>query len=296
MRLHFYKLHIGGNSFVLIDDIKNIKPNEFEKISISICSRRFGIGASGCIFFDEQNNLRIYNHRGEKENDACDALICAARFAFDSGKINRDDKGNKKIIFNTNHGEKTLDIISSREFKLNLGTPFSFISGNILSSDKCDCMDTFLIDDKPICVSAIHLIENNIVILNPEQSNYSFFEFYLKMQKSFQRKKIYLTFARSITKETISVRTLHHGLSTVCTSSACALISSFYANRTNKDAVCIFEHGKPNLWTQQNKLREDKDNSRKLSVFWDTKINEVIVIGTGGYLFEGFFDYEEINA
>lgn len=291
MRLHFYKLQIGGNNFILIDDTKNILPSEYDKISITLCSRRYGIGASGCMFLTNDNSLQIFNHRGQKESDATDALLCAARFAFDSGRINRDSSRNNTINFFTNYGEKKLNIISSREFEINLGTPFSFISGKILTHENNDCLKTFYIENRPICISAIHLIQNTLVALNSNIENFSFFEFYLKLQKNFNSKKIFLTFARNITKETITLRTLHHGLSTICTSAASAVISSWYNGGSNKDAICVFEHGNPNLWTQQNKLQEDTDASRRIAVLWDTQNNNLKVIGTGGYLFEGYFDY-----
>lgn len=296
MRIHFYKLHLGGNSFILIDDISNIPSKDFDKISKLLCNRKFGIGGSGCLFLDKDNNLYIYNHKGYSESQATDALFCAARFAFDSGRINKNGKNKKSILFNTNIGKKELNIISSREFEINLGTPFSLFNENILTDKKADCMDSIFIEDKKIAVFGIHLIQDNIVLLNSDISDFSFFEVYLKMHKSLNNKKTYLTFARNITKETLSLRTLHHGLSTICSSSAAALIASYFAGTCNKAAVCTFEYGSPNLFVQQNNLKLDVDNSRKLTILWNTDKNELRAIGSGGYLFEGFFDYEEKNA
>lgn len=296
MRLHFYKLHLGGNSFILIDNITDIPIKEFEKISKVLCSRKFGIGASGCLFLDKDNNLYIYNHKGYSESQATDALLCAARFAFDSGRINKIGKNKKSIIFNTNIGKKELNIISSREFEISLGTPFSLFNDNVLTQEKANCMDSIIIDGRKISVFGIHIIQDNIVLLNSHVNDFSFFEVYLKMHKSLNNKKTYLTFARNITKETLSLRTLHHGLSTICSSSAAALITSYYAGTCNKDAICTFEYGNPNLFVQQNNLKLDLDNSRKLTVLWNTEKNELKAIGSGGYLFEGFFDYEDKNA
>ena len=67
MRIHFYKLHLGGNSFILIDteSEKDLKLSEYPEISKSICNRRYGVGASGCIFLDEKNNIFVNSYAYE---------------------------------------------------------------------------------------------------------------------------------------------------------------------------------------------------------------------------------------
>ena len=74
MRIHFYKLHLGGNSFILIDteSKKDLKLSEYPEISKSICNRRYGVGASGCIFLDEKNNMRVYRPDGTECADFYD--------------------------------------------------------------------------------------------------------------------------------------------------------------------------------------------------------------------------------
>src|SRR5574344_1726776 len=107
MRIHFYKLHLGGNSFALIDteQEKELKPSMFSDLSRTICNRRYGVGASGCIFLDEKSNLQVFLPNGNEEIEFYDALFCAARYAFDSGRLTRDNSGESQISFNTLKGK-----------------------------------------------------------------------------------------------------------------------------------------------------------------------------------------------
>lgn len=295
MRLHFYKLQIGGNTFCLIEDeqIETLKPADLQNLSIKLCNRRFGVGASGCMLLSKDNTLRVYNPSGEMSSDASDAYMCAARFAFDSGKVTRLPDGSNAIVFKTLKGDVKLNVISSREFSLDLGSPFSLVSGKLLTPDSSGSIENYTIDEKPICLSGIHIKQSVLVAFPTSQKSFSFFEFYLKLRHSFQKQKVYLVFAHPITKETISIRTLKHGLSTSCASAAAALIASWYAGSCDKAAVCTFEYGSPSIWQQQEKLSADKDDSKKITILWE---NEIRAIGTGGYLFEGYYDYEVKNA
>ena len=71
MGIHFYKLHCGGNSFVLVDTTEKsnnniIQPENFARASIKLCSRKFGIGARGAIFLLKDNLVRILTGKETK--------------------------------------------------------------------------------------------------------------------------------------------------------------------------------------------------------------------------------------
>jgi diaminopimelate epimerase len=286
-------MQIGGNSFLLIDDTKNISQKSFSKLAEKICSKRYGVGASGIIFCADNNVIHVFDSKGKQNKNFFDALFCAARYYFDSGKITQSKNFNQKISFLTREGIKELEIISSREFALNLGSPFSLLNGKLLTEEEASCMENITLDKRTICLSGIHIAEDFLTCIPGNNSTIPFSELYFKLKKNYSNKKIYLSYARQITKESILVKTLKRGLSTCTGSAASALLSLWYAGTSDKAAVCIFQEGPSSLWKQQEKLSEDKDNSRKLTVLWDTEKNEITAIGTGGYIFEGFFDYGE---
>lgn len=292
MRIHFYKLHLGGNGFILIDlcEHADIKTPHFSEITRSMCDRRYGIGASACLFLSSDNTLRFFIPTGEECAESLDGLFCAARFAFDSGKITKQVNGDNSIVFKTMRGDRALKIISTREFKLSLGSPFSLVSGKVIDQNASGTVETFTVDDKPVCVSAFH-IRSDIICAHPSVSGTeTFFKFYTKIKQNFRGKRVFLVFSRSITREILSIRTIKRGESTSTASAAAALVSSVLSGAAETAAVCVFEKGSPSLDVQQAKLSEDTDNSRKITILWDNPANELYAVASGAYVFEGFYE------
>ena len=114
---------------------------------------------------------------------------------------------------------------------------------------------------------------------------------YTKLREIFKPQKIYLTFCQAITKETLCIRTIKRGENTSCASAAAALISSVLSGISNTAAVCIFTEGNKSLFEQQNLLAKDTDDSKKITILWDTTKNSLRAIASGGYLFEGYFEF-----
>ena len=192
MRIHFYKLHLGGNSFILIDteSEKQLAIKDYPEFSKSICNRRYGVGSSGCIFLDEQNNVRVYRPDGTECADFYDALFCTARYAFDSGRMTKNSNGDYELKFNTLKGEKNLKVISSREFEVVLGSAFSFSSGKIINSESTSIMETIEIDQHKIKMAGIHILSDILVTSPKTLSSKPFFLLYTKLREIFKPQKI----------------------------------------------------------------------------------------------------------
>ena len=293
MRIHFYKLHLGGNSFILIDteSEKQLAIKDYSEFSKSICNRRYGVGSSGCIFLDEQNNVRVYRPDGTECADFYDALFCTARYAFDSGRMTKNSNGDYELKFNTLKGEKNLKVISSREFEVVLGSAFSFSSGKIINSESTSIMETIEIDQHKIKMAGIHILSDILVTSPKTLSSKPFFLLYTKLREIFKPQKIFLTYSQAVTKETLCIRTIKRGENTSCASAAAALISSVISGTSNNGAVCVFTQGNKSLFEEQNLLVKDTDDSKKITILWDTQENSLRAIASGGYLFEGFFEY-----
>lgn len=293
MRIHFYKLHLGGNSFILIDteSEKQLAIKDYPEFSKSICNRRYGVGSSGCIFLDEQNNVRVYRPDGTECADFYDALFCTARYAFDSGRMTKNSNGDYELKFNTLKGEKNLKVISSREFEVVLGSAFSFSSGKIINSESTSIMETIEIDQHKIKMAGIHILSDILVTSPKTLSSKPFFLLYTKLREIFKPQKIFLTYSQAVTKETLCIRTIKRGENTSCASAAAALISSVISGTSNNGAVCVFTQGNKSLFEEQNLLVKDTDDSKKITILWDTQENSLRAIASGGYLFEGFFEY-----
>jgi len=91
MKISFTKYHGAGNDFIIIDNrMKNIHLKECE--IMSLCHRRFGIGADGLILLENDDildfKMRYYNADGRESSMCGNGGRCIAAFAADNNIIN----------------------------------------------------------------------------------------------------------------------------------------------------------------------------------------------------------------
>ncbi len=90
MHIPFYKMHGGGNDFVLIDHRARFIPEAEEpRFAQRVCHRQVGIGADGLILIEESAaanfRWRFYNADGSEPEMCGNGGRCAARFAVMQG-------------------------------------------------------------------------------------------------------------------------------------------------------------------------------------------------------------------
>ena len=84
--IHFYKMHGGGNDFVLIDHRAGFIPEaEQPALARRLCHRQLGVGADGLILIEASRaanfRWRFYNADGSEPEMCGNGGRCAARFA-----------------------------------------------------------------------------------------------------------------------------------------------------------------------------------------------------------------------
>ena len=293
MTIPFYKLQLAGNGFILVDlgafpkDAKTPEADRYGELARTLCDRRYGVGATAAIFLARDNTIRVFGAQGQASLEADDAFLCAARFAFDSGRI-----AGKAIAFKTPHGERKLDVLGAHEFRLSLGSPFSLLTGAIIEEGMKTVAETIERDGMRASYSAIHVHDDAVVAFPGTEGILSYSSFNALIQKAFPAKPVLPVIARAITRETILVRSLPKRESGACTAAAAALVAGKLEGTVDGEAIVIFEQtgtdGQPDA-----AIARDRDNSRRLAAAWDVKANELSVIGSGGYLFEGRFDVSD---
>jgi diaminopimelate epimerase len=85
-RLPFYKMHGGGNDFVLMDHRQHQIPEaEQSRFAQRVCAPRVGVGADGLILIEDSERAdfrwRFYNADGSEAEMCGNGARCAARFA-----------------------------------------------------------------------------------------------------------------------------------------------------------------------------------------------------------------------
>ena len=137
--------------------------------------------------------------------------------------------------------------------------------------------------------AAIHLHEDIVVAFPDGLGTLNYASFNALLQKAFPGKTVLPVIARCVTRETILVRSNVKRESSCCAAAGAALAAAICSGVCEKEAVVLFEQTSQDSQSDAF-ISRDKDNSRRLAVSWDTENNEMYVMGTGGYLFEGKFD------
>jgi diaminopimelate epimerase len=89
-RLPFFKMHGGGNDFVLMDHRERCIPEaEQSRFAQRVCAPRVGVGADGLIFIEDSSKAdfrwRFFNADGSEAEMCGNGARCAARFAVMHG-------------------------------------------------------------------------------------------------------------------------------------------------------------------------------------------------------------------
>ncbi len=131
MTVSFYKLQVSGDDFVLVDLDKashrdlSRREGALAELAAAILDRRRGVGGRAVVYAGGAPKagagslpLRVFAADGREDYSGGDALLCAARWAFDSGRA-----GDGKIRLILPGGERTLTALDSRSFALELDGP-----------------------------------------------------------------------------------------------------------------------------------------------------------------------------
>ncbi|GAB1484016.1 hypothetical protein MASR2M78_28330 [Treponema sp.] len=133
MTFSFFKLHVAGDDFILID-LSRASHQHFERkeealrdLASAILDRRKGVGGRACIFVGLEGSsklpkirspilaARIFNVDGTEDYSGLDALFCIARWALDSGEA-----PSSKVRMRVLNQEYTLNALDSRSFLMEL--------------------------------------------------------------------------------------------------------------------------------------------------------------------------------
>lgn len=297
MILPFYKMQLAGNGFILIDlgalekEIKsrNYPDETFENEQYGLaarilCNRKYGVGANGIIILSEDNTIRMYSPRGKAVYPADDAILCASRFAFDTGRV-----AGGSIIFNTTRGPLQIDVLGAHQFRVSLGSPFSLLNGALIGPDCGNLVETIKHEGTEIACSAVHIRQDVVTAFPRSLGTLDFNGFSTLVKKAFPDKNIIPVIAHSVTSETIVLKAKPRLESAVCASAAAALVTAVCSGLSGHEILVMFESqgtdGQPDAI-----IARDRDNTSRLAASWDTTENELYAVGSGGYVFEGKFD------
>ena len=105
------KYHGYGNDFLIVPS-GQVDEARYRQVARAICDRHFGIGADGCIFFEEHEGsrfpIRIFNLDGSEAGMSGNGTRCAAAYVH-----HRELSSEDEIVFLTASGEKNYRLLES---------------------------------------------------------------------------------------------------------------------------------------------------------------------------------------
>ncbi len=157
MTISFYKLHVAGDDFLLLDrrgvgqERLAEDPSLLPALARAMLDRRRGVGGRALLAIggrgrekaigaesagmigaagDGALTLRVFAADGKELFADNDARLCAARWAFDTGH----GRGNTVILSETDQ-KTVLTALDSRSFSFELALPLSSVTGGALSAE-----------------------------------------------------------------------------------------------------------------------------------------------------------------
>ncbi len=165
MNIEFLKLQTCRNDYILIDLLR-IGPFQEKLMSglaRAMCRRHTGVGANGIIFLQKGEefkiSLRVFQPNGSESFAYHDPLVCAARFAFDSGLMEKS-----RITLETVQGKQEILAIDSSNFRLGLGIPLSpFSREPLVESSNVSYISTFTMRGRRYSLTQVQLLIPGVV-------------------------------------------------------------------------------------------------------------------------------------
>lgn len=276
MELKFYKLQIGGNDLLLVNEINRatISTEILPIIAKNICKRSKGVGANGIIFLysgkENEVKMKFFNSKGSIDNISYDAILCSAKYIFDYGLV-----GSDYIVINSDFGVFTVDCIDSTSFRIVLGKARSE-KGEILSENSMtDFSKQVIIEGRTTVYTPVTLKDTGISVFfsNKQKNDKKEISNYFRQVK---KKRQYRTaFITVFNEEEIGVETYsQYAVRDNCFISAIAGVSSVLNGFCDRELTIYYR-------------------SDTLFFQWDRDSNYVYITGQPGYVFSGNYYFEQ---
>lgn len=129
MNLTFLKLQTAGDDVILLDlSAKGAKKDlDYPALARAILKRRRGVGGQSLAVLEAAAGypamLRSFLPGGEEVPALGDALVCAARYLFDSGRA-----GTESFSLLGISGPRAIQVLTAEEFRIPLGKPTDPVS------------------------------------------------------------------------------------------------------------------------------------------------------------------------
>lgn len=267
----FYKLQSLGSDVILMDHAQlavDAPRPDYSELARSILRRRRGVGASALAVLDKGPGglprVRSWNQGGEEMEDAYDSLVCAARYLFDSGKV-----GAETVSVETRRGTRELQVITSGDFRLNLGRPLDSEGGSPLDANAEIRRTVLEAGTRRLSISSVALPRAHAVLFSVDGRRADLEALESAIAGMGRRgARLQALVARPISRDALMIFPSKKGFFDGIQASAAALAASVASGFTEREAAVI--HGPGIRYAD-----------------WDADTGEISVTAGAQYVFEG---------
>jgi diaminopimelate epimerase len=241
-----------------------------------MCNRHLGVGANSIVVLlpgiEHPVRMLVYRPNGEATAIHNDALLCMARYAFDSGIA-----GGDRVSVECSEGVRTVDFIDSSNFRISLGAPKSLRDmGDIEELPNAEYQQIIEIEGKRLPVTPLFLQYPAAVVYSSDDGRIKL----MRMSRNIRNAHIFSSpvhpiFYRVYSKDEIEITTWFKR-ETIDYSSAAAVatVGSILNGLTDREVIVHC-------------------NRQELYVQWVQSSNEVLVTSAADYVFSGTYYLEE---
>ncbi|MFP4491453.1 MAG: hypothetical protein ACLFNZ_08250 [Spirochaetaceae bacterium] len=276
MELDFYKLHLNGHDFILVNGFRQPLPEDsgLGLLSNYMSDRREGVGARGIIFLfpgeEHQGDIVYYNRRGEETDLPADGLLCAARYAFDFGLA---DKGT--LVLENRNTAHSVQCIDGVHFRYSLETPATVSGEPIYSGKEADLSVRLRVGPRTLSCTPLKFREITVAIYSKEEqfsesTLVAGLDEELDMEKSHYKPVGYQVYTRD--ELSIFFRNMEEG--DAVEGAAAAATAAVLGGFCDQDVVILYRGG-------------------KFLYEWNQRTNRVFITGTPLYVFSGSYELDE---
>ncbi|HSV56082.1 MAG TPA: hypothetical protein VLH39_03120 [Magnetospirillaceae bacterium] len=170
MDLRFYKLHVCGIDWLLVDQMgENTDPvPDYAVLARDLCRRRRGAGGQGLLAISRPERdvwAECFDPAGRSIPLSPCAALCAARYLFDSGR-----GGRGVVELRTREGMVKVDVIDSTQFALSLGPALSPSGVPLREGEANRAAATLDISGKAISILPVRFAGDTFAVVLAEDS------------------------------------------------------------------------------------------------------------------------------
>lgn len=234
-KIYFTKMVASGNDFIILDQRGKPFVNKLKSLAVSICNRKYGIGADGLLILEKSKiadmRMRIFNPDGSEPEMCGNGIRCAAFYAAGVSKSRQSSTRARAMKLETKAGIINTEVHKTKaKVRVGMSKPKNIKLGLPIKVNKRTIRVNFINTGVPHAVIFVEGLDNINVINIGRQ---------IRFHKRFQPQGTNVDFVQLIDGKNIKLRTYERGVEdeTLACGTGAVAAALIYALRITQYAI-----------------------------------------------------------